>query len=54
MNSFDYLRTGKNYYNQKLYNEAISEFNNVLESDPNNAEAYEYKGCSYYFIENIK
>ena len=54
MNSFEYIRNGKNYYNQKLYNEAISEFSNALEIDPNNAEAYEYKGCSYYFIENIE
>lgn len=42
-----YFDAGKNYFNNKEYDEAIAEFNKAIESDPKNAETYYWRGNAY-------
>ena len=54
MNSNDYLRNARNLYDQKFYTDAIRECSKAIELEPNNAEAFELKGISYYNIEDTE
>ena len=43
-----FLETGKDFYHQKKYEQAIAEYQKAIELDAENDKAYGYMGYSYY------
>ena len=46
----DYFDKGKELYDRKDYAHAIANFKKAIRLDPNNAEAYRYRGNAKFFL----
>jgi tetratricopeptide (TPR) repeat protein len=44
------VNEGMRLYRQKRYQQAIDEFNKVLQTEPNNAAAYYFSGYAHYVM----
>jgi tetratricopeptide (TPR) repeat protein len=49
-----HLRTGHSLYRKKIYRKALQEFDKAIELDPNNYEAYFWRGRVYIKVKRLK